>query len=117
MKTITNLINEEINDINSHKDNYDPAYLSEKLITLSVLYSNLTSHLADMDSAYYKLLQLTLDTYPNEKYNRIEAKVRASEEWLKLKKAQGLEKSLIECIRSIKKYIKIKTNEQESSNY
>lgn len=116
-KTISEMIWEKINEIGLNKAEYDPYKLSEDLIYLSALYGNLTQHIAEMESGYHKLLQLTLETHPDIKFNRAESICKASEEYLKYRKALALEKSLVESIRSIKKFIKLREQEQQQSNY
>lgn len=113
---ITDLIWSQINEVNENKDNWDAGYLAEKLILLSSYHANLTSHLAEMENLYHKELQLALETYPDMPFNKLESKVRAGEPYLKYKKAVNLEKSLTEFLRSIKRYIKIQTNEQFTSS-
>lgn len=116
-KNITELVWESINEIEAKKDNYDPAYLSEKLVDLSALYANLTQHIADLESQYFKVLNMAMEK--DDKISAARAKVMANagDEYLKFRKAQMLEKSLIEEIRSIKIYIKIRQNEfQGASN-
>jgi hypothetical protein len=117
MKNIQDLIWAELSAINENKDKLDAFWLSEKLVNLSVLYGNLTSHIADMESGYHKLLQLTLDSNPDIKFNRAESICKASEEYLRYRKALALEKSVIETIRSIKKFIKLREEDQKISNY
>jgi len=114
--SIQELIWIEFNEINSKKDELDAFWLSEKLVNLSVLYGNLTSHIADMESNYYKLLQKTLEEKPDIKFNRAESICKASKEYLKYRKALALEKSVIETIRSIKKFIKLREEDQKQTN-
>lgn len=114
--TIQDLIWEELNKINSNKDKLDAFWLSEKLVNLSVLYGNLTSHIADMESNYHKLLQLTLETQPDIKFNRAESICKASDEYLKYRKALALEKATVETIRSIKKFIKLREEDKQFSS-
>lgn len=116
-KKISDLIWDELNEINSKKDELDAFWLSEKLVNLSVLYGNLTQHIAEAENAYHKLLQLTLDTYPDIKFNRAESICKASDEYLKYRKALALEKSVVETIRSIKKFIRLREQDQQQSNY
>ena len=121
-ETIREKIWAELNEINKQKENFDPVTLAEKLIVLSTLYGNLTSHIAEKENAYYKILDLSLGRVvqtekgvQNVPFNRAEISAKAGNEYLELREAQALEKSLIETIRGIKKYIQIKSNEMESS--
>ena len=114
--TIRELINTELDEINSKKNDLDAFWLSEKLIRLSVLYGNLTGHIAEMESGYFKLLQLTLDTHPDIKFNRAESMCKASDEYLKYRQALALEKSVIETIRSIKRFIKLREQDEQVSH-
>lgn len=115
-KNIRELINAELDEINSKKNDLDAFWLSEKLVNLSVLYGNLTSHIADMESGYHKLLQMTLEAKPDIKFNRAESICKASEEYLKYKQALALEKAVVETVRSIKKFIRLREEEQRQSN-
>ena len=114
-KTITETIWESINEIEKKKENYDPAYLSEKLVDLSALYANLTQHIAELESQYFKVLNMAMEK--DEKISSARAKIMANagDEYLKFRKAQMLEKALIEEIRSIKLYIRVRQNEFEGS--
>lgn len=114
---ISDLIWDELNSINAKKDELDAFWLSEKLVNLSVLYGNLTQHIAEAESGYYKLLQMTLDTHEDIKFNRAESICKASEEYLKYRKALALEKATVETIRSCKKFIKLRETDQQQSNY
>jgi hypothetical protein len=115
-KTIRELINEELDLINKSKDHLDAFWLSERLVNLSVLYGNLTSHIAEMESGYFKLLQLTLDTHPDIKFNRAESMCKASDEYLKYRQALALEKATVEVIRSCKKFIKLREQDEQVSH-
>ena len=114
--SIQELIWIELNEINSKKDELDAFWLSEKLVNLSILYGNLTSHIADMESNYYKLLQMTLEEKSDIKFNRAESICKASDEYLKYRKALAIEKSVVETIRSIKKFIKLREEDQKISS-
>ena len=114
-ETISSMIWTEINEIQKMKDNFDAETLSEKLISLSVLYASLTSHITEMESDYYKEFTLILNAHPEWKTNRAEVEIKSSDTYKEYRKATNLEKALIEIIRSCKKFIKIKENEQEIS--
>lgn len=116
MKNIKDFIWKEINQIQSEKENYDPVILAEHLITLSALYGNLTQHIADLEHQYQCVLKLAIDQDPEKPYSKIESLAKSGDEYYKLKQAQGMEKTLIETIRSIKKYIAIKQHEYETSS-
>jgi hypothetical protein len=116
-KTISTMIWEVINDISSNKGNYDPATLSSQLITLSTLYANLTEKIAEFEYQYQGVVGLALDKDPDKPYNKIENECKRSEEHYRLKKAQALEKAVIQIIRSTNKFIRIKENEQSVARY
>lgn len=116
-KTISEMIWELINQIQANKDNYDPVTLSEQIINLSILYANLTSHIADKEHAYQHKLGEELDKDFEKPTNKIEMIARRSDEYRDLKKAQSLEKAVIQIIRATNKFIKIKSNEQEASRF
>jgi hypothetical protein len=113
METISELVWEQINEIHIQKEKWDASYLSEKLVILSTLYANLSKHIADLENAYHKLLYVIAQE--EEKITRAEIKAKAGDEYYRLRQAQLLEKSLIEEIRSIKKYIKVREHEAESA--
>ena len=115
-KTITETIWESINEIEAKKENYNPAYLSEKLIDISALYANLTQHIAELENQYFKVLNMAMEK--EDKMSSVKAKIMANagDEYLKFRKAQMLEKALIEEIRSIKIYIRIRQNEFSASS-
>jgi hypothetical protein len=115
MSTISDLIYAEINLINQTKEKWDAGYLSERLLSLSILYSNLTLHIAEMESAYYGVLRLALDKEDKISVSKAEIYARSGEEYAQLRKAQNLEKAVIETIRSLKKYIRVKEQEREAS--
>ena len=117
MKTIQKMIWEELNEIHKNKGNYDPSLCAEKLVNLSILYANLTEKIADFEYIYNGIIQLASDKDKERPYAKIEAEAKGSQEYYTLRKAQALEKALIECIRSLKKYLKVKTGEVESSKY
>jgi len=112
-KSISQLIWDEINDIHASKEKWDASYLTEKLVILSTLYANLTKHIADLENAYNKLFYIIIQE--EEKVTRAEIKAKAGDEYHRLRKAQMLEKALIEEIRSIKKYVKVKEHESETA--
>lgn len=113
MENISDLIWNEINEIHEQKEKWDAGFLSEKLVIISTLYANLTKHIADLENAYHKLLYATMQG--EEKITRAEITAKAGDEYYRLRKAQLLEKALIEEIRSIKKYIRVKEQEFEAS--
>jgi hypothetical protein len=115
--SIQNLIWGVINDIQSHKDSYDPVTLSEQIITLSTLYANLTKQIADFENQYHGVIGLALDKDPDKPYNKIEKEAKRGEEYYKLRKAEALEKSVIQIIRSANKYIRLKEQEQQISKF
>jgi hypothetical protein len=116
-KTISQMIWAVINDIESSKDNYDPVTLSEKIIKLSCLYANLTSHIADKENAYQQVLGKELDKDFETPFNKVELRAKRTNEYVELKKATALEKSVVQIIRATNKFIKIKSSEQEMSRF
>lgn len=116
-ETISQLIWNELNEIHKDKGNYDPALIAEKLVNLSVLYANLTEKIAEFESQYIALVGMAQEKDPDRPYAKVEAEAKNTQEYFRLRKAQALEKALVECIRSLKKYLKVKEGELQSSNY
>ena len=104
-----------INSIEKSKDNLDPVTLSEKIVELSCLYANLTSHIADKEHAYQQLLGAELDKDFERPTNKIEMIARRSNEYRDLKKAQSLEKAVVQIIRASNKFIRLRENERNIS--
>ena len=116
-KTISELIWEVINEISAKKGNFDPATLAEQLIILSTLYANLTEKIAEFENQYNGVIGMAIDAFPDKPQNRIENEAKRGSEYYNLKKAQALERAVIQIIRSSNKFIRIKEREQEASKY
>jgi hypothetical protein len=116
-KNIQQMIWEVVERINSQKGNLDPVLLSENLVELSILYGNLTQHIADLDNIYQSVIGLALDKDPSKPYNKIENECKRGDEYYKLKKALAMEKMIIQVIRASNKYLRLKEHEQEASKY
>ena len=116
-KTITELIWDVINDISANKGKYDPVTLSEQLITLSTLYANLTEKIAEFENQYHGVVGMALDKDPKMPYNKIEKEAKRGNEYYRLRKAEALEKAVIQIIRSSNKFIRLKEQEQQITKY
>ena len=114
--SIQKLIWEKIDEISKAKDQLDPVVCSEALVELSVLYASLNKHIAERQEAFNKFYWLAQEENKDLPAVKLKVIVQASNEWNNLNKALRLEKSLIECIRSLKKYIRAKERELEASN-
>jgi len=115
METITEKIFAELEEIHKAKDNLDPSSLAERLVILSTYYANLTSHLADLESQYYKTLDLAMESEEKMTAAKAKIKAQAGEEYRKYLQAKNLALSLVEQIRSIKVFIRVKQGEWEAS--
>lgn len=113
--TLSEIIWEKINEVRNSKAQWSPEYLSEVLVDMSVLHASLTEKVAEFENAYYKVLDLAMQKEEKLSVARAEISAKAGEEYLTYKKAFNLEKSLVECIRSIKKFIKVRGEEKEVS--
>jgi hypothetical protein len=113
---IEDLINDEINQIHKESDQWDAVLCAQHLVALSVYYSNLNRHLADLESAYHKFYKFTLDSFPEQSAAKLKIIIEASDEYERLNKARRLERSLVEIIRSLKRYTKAKENEYSASS-
>lgn len=116
-KTIQEMIWEVINDISANQHRYDAEILSKKIVALSTLYGNLTEKIADFEHDYQVKLGIELDKNLDKPYNKVELEARRSDEYYRLKKAQALERAVIQIIRASNKYIKIKTDEHDVAKY
>ena len=114
-KTLSDNINEIINDINSHRGDWDAQYLAEKRIELSTWLANLNEKIAEFEHQYYVVCQMAIDKDPSLSFAKAQNMAKAGDEYLKLRKAQGLEKAVVEMVRSINRFIRLKENEQELS--
>jgi len=110
-QTISEMIFEVINEIRGNKEKWDGFYLSEKLVELTMLHSSLSSKIAEFQVAYNRLLDMALIEHPDWSAKRAEISAKAGDEFELLIKSIHLEKSLIEEIRSLKTYIKIRERE------
>lgn len=93
----------------------DAHQLAMYLVDISVLHASLSDKIADFEKAYTDKLGEMQDQNPGEPYNRIEMMAKRHEEYHTLRKAQALEKSVIEIIRAAKYLVKIKENEMSAS--
>jgi hypothetical protein len=104
-------------DIKSGTDNYDAMTLSEQNVKLSRLYGNLTSEIARLEHDYDVLRKNKLDNDFDMPVNKLDIITKSTEEYYKLKNAQGVEKALIQLIRANNRLIRIKENEQSVSRF
>lgn len=111
--TVQEQINNLIQEIWERKESWDAQWLAEKRIELVAWLPNLNDKIAEFEHEYFSVLQLALATEPV--FARAQAKCKAGDEYKRLKQAQGLERSVIEMIRSINKFIKIKEAEYQNN--
>ena len=102
---------DELKDVSS----LSPQDASQKLVQLSVLYSSLSTELAN--AAYWYNLKLKQVMDDQEKKNVAAAKIeaQASREFDNLLKLQALEKSMVEIIRSLKLLIRVSEKDYQFS--
>ena len=117
MSTIREIIWNEIDEINKEKENLDPVLCSEKLVILSTYYANLNKHLADLQDKFYKFHAMTMDANPEMSAAKLNIIVKAGDEYQRMNEAEKLDRSLLQVIRSMNKYIKAKAGEFESSRH
>lgn len=97
------------------RDQLSPESCAEKLVVLSTYYANLNKHIADLQDKFYRFHAMTMDLNPEMSAAKLKVIVQASDEYRRKNEAERLEKSLIEVIRSLKRYVRIKEGEWESS--
>jgi hypothetical protein len=114
--TITDEIYKILNEIRDHQDMMDGHVATGKLNELSVWHSSLVSHIADREHAYQKKLMEVMNEDEKRSVARSEVIAKASEEYLDYRKAVLLEKSVIEAIRNLRRWIDVRKNEQEAVN-
>ena len=104
-----------INDIKANQDKWDGHYLSDKLVELTTWYCSLSSHIAELQGKHATDLDLASSVMVNGKEissARAKIKAQAMNTYAELLKALALEKSLVEQIRSLKIYIRVRSEEQ-----
>lgn len=114
-KTIQDLIWEGINTIRKNSD--DPHVLAKSVVNLSCLYANLTEKIVDFEQAYNVKLSWIQAQDMEKPYNKVEVESKITEEYHQLKKAQALEKSVIQTIRSSNRLIDLKEKEMTIAKY
>lgn len=106
-------IKNAIKEVSAFKDLMDMNSASNKLTELSVLHASLTSEIAKSQNVFDILLNNMI--YSSKSVAEAKIKANATPEHLKLNELVNLEKSLVECIRSLKIWIKIRANEYQNS--
>lgn len=102
--TIRDKVNLILNEIASKRDMMTPLIASDKLMELTVYHSSLTSKIAEANHNYnVKLAETLKDDLPVSKAEIIS---KASEEYRTLDEYIRFQKSLEECIRSLKIFIR-----------
>lgn len=106
-------IKQAIEEIQNYKDLMDCEQASNKLNELSVLHSSLTSEIAKAQNVFDVKLNEIMDECDSVSLAKVRA--NATIEHYELDRLVKLEKSLVECIRSLKIWIKIRVNEWNNS--
>ena len=114
-ETITEKIFAELDEIHKMKDNIEPSVLAEKLVILSTYYAHLTAHLAELERQYYKTLDLAFESEEKMTAAKAKIKAQAGDEYRKYLQAKNLALALVEQIRSIKIFIRVKQGDYEVS--
>lgn len=96
-------------------DNLDPYAASEELVKLSVEYASLVSRLAEAEVAYNRKMREYYEAHPELPANKINIHAKGGELYGVLRKLQAEEKGMLEIIRSLKKFVRIKEQEMETS--
>jgi hypothetical protein len=97
-------------------DNLDPALASQKLVELSVQYASLVSKVASAEVAYNQKLRKYLEDNPELPANKAMIHAKGGELWGVLRKLQADEKGLLETIRALKRFTRIKEDEYRNSS-
>jgi uncharacterized protein involved in exopolysaccharide biosynthesis len=96
-------------------DSLDPALASQKLVELSVQYASLVSKLAEAEVAYNRKMREYYEAHPELPANKVNIHAKGGELYGVLRKLQAEEKGTLEIIRSLKKFVRIKEQEFETS--
>lgn len=86
---------------------------AEILTRLSALYGNVTEEIRQREMTYNKKYAELLNQ--EEKVAKAEALSKTTEEYFSFKQARDVEKVLIELIRSLKYFLRVKENEWEGT--
>jgi hypothetical protein len=86
-----------------------PDRATELLIRLTALYGNILDEQREADIAYNGILLAALNG--DEAANRARIRAQATPEYARLREAKDTEKATLEAIRTLKHYIKGKTQE------
>lgn len=114
-KGIQDMIWNEINNIRKSGD--DAQSLARLVVNLSSLYANLTDRIADFETAYCLKLAEIEKNNQEKPYNKIEMESKILLEYQQLRKAQALEKAVIQIIRSSNRLIDLKEKEMHLAKY
>ena len=96
-------------------DNLDPHSAAEELVKLSVEYASLVSRLAEAEVAYNRKMREYYEDHPELPANKVNIHAKGGELYGVLRKLQAEEKGSLEIIRSLKKFVRIKEQEFETS--
>lgn len=113
MKSVREMIKEiqdEIRDVEP-----TPTRASELVIKLSSLLGNVIDESLKADQAYNKVLNDLLDA--EKTANKARIKADTTPEWVTKRQLENLEKLTIQMIRSLNKFVVMKTEELKSARY
>lgn len=96
-------------------DNLDPHLAAEELVKLSVEYASLVSRLAEAEVQYNRRMREYYEAHPELPANKVNIHAKGGELYGVLRKLQAEEKGTLEIIRSLKKFVRIKEQEWETS--
>ena len=98
-------------------DQLDPHSAAENLVKLSVEYASLVSKLAEAEVAYNRKMREYYEAHPELPANKVNIHAKGGELYGVLRRLQAKEKGMVEMIRSLKRFVRVKEEEfRQSSN-
>lgn len=104
-----------LKEIRENKALLDGHIASEKLVELSVLHASLTESIAYGQQKYSQYLDELLEANPKYSVARAKIKAETSDLYLQKNYLERLERSVLEEIRNLRRYIKIREGENETA--
>ena len=96
-------------------DNLDPFLAAEELVKESTLFALLVSEYADAEVSYKKKLLEFMNENPELPANKVKIRAEGGELYGVMRKLQAEVKGKEEIIRSLKKFVAVKTSEYNFS--
>ena len=101
--------------MNIELDNLDPVTAAELLYNESVLFASLVSKLADAEIKFKQELYAFMKENPEMPANKVKIRAESGELYAIMRRLDAEVKGKIEIIRSLKKFVRVKTEEWETS--